>query len=158
MARIRTIKPEFCTSEQVVECSPTARLLFVTMWCFCDDAGRHPASVKRLKMECFPADHFSETDMTGFVSELLDVGLLIEYEHENSRFWQVTGWKHQKIDKPNYKYEPLDSRGIPLPVDERSASTLRVVVDSSPPEGKGRESKGREQKQWRLRRRFRIAV
>ena len=42
MARIRTIKPEFWTSEQVVDCSPTARLLFIGLWNFCDDGGVHP--------------------------------------------------------------------------------------------------------------------
>ena len=29
MARIRSVKPEYWTSEQVMECSPTARLLLL---------------------------------------------------------------------------------------------------------------------------------
>ena len=41
MARIRSIKPEFWTAEQVMECSPMARLLFIGMWNFCDDGGNH---------------------------------------------------------------------------------------------------------------------
>jgi hypothetical protein len=49
MARIRTVKPEFWTSEQVMELSPLARLAFIGMWNFCDDAGVHTASAKRLK-------------------------------------------------------------------------------------------------------------
>jgi hypothetical protein len=50
MARIRTVKPEFWTSEQVMNCSRDARLLFIGMWNFCDDGGNHPASAKTLKV------------------------------------------------------------------------------------------------------------
>jgi hypothetical protein len=46
MARIRTIRPEFWTSEQVTECSMPARLLFIGLWNFCDDGGRMPYSPK----------------------------------------------------------------------------------------------------------------
>jgi hypothetical protein len=57
-SRMRTVKPEFWTSEQVVECSPNARLLFIGLWNFCDDSGIHPAATKRLKRDVFPADNF----------------------------------------------------------------------------------------------------
>lgn len=144
MPRIRTIKPEFCTSEQVAECSTNARLLFVLMWCFCDDAGRHPANFKRLKMECFPGDSFTDKQVSGFVAELLKVGLLSEYTHENAAYWQVTGWfKHQRIDRPSYKYGPLDSDGNPISIDH-STNTRRTLDEHSPPEGNGRERIGRE--------------
>ena len=144
MPRIRTVKPEFCTSEQIVECSTSARLLFVLMWCFCDDAGRHPANVKRLKMEVFPGDPFTDKQVRGFVDELIHNGLMVEYIHENKGFWQVTGWKHQKIDRPNYKYGPLDENGHPMPIDEHSTNDRRTFEDHSPPEGNGREGKGEE--------------
>jgi hypothetical protein len=137
MPRIRTVKPEFCTSEQVAECSPTARLLFILMWCHCDDAGRHPASVKRLKMECFPADPISDASMKELIGELISADLIIEYEHLSKRFWQVTGWHHQKIDKPSYRYGPLDKAGIPIPVGDMSTSGRRHVVDDHPPEPTG---------------------
>lgn len=51
MARIRSIKPEFWTSEQVMALSPLARLAFLGMWNFCDDAGIHPASAKTLNAQ-----------------------------------------------------------------------------------------------------------
>ena len=40
MARIRTIKPEFFTSEDIVALSPLARLLFIALWCEADREGR----------------------------------------------------------------------------------------------------------------------
>jgi len=141
MARIRTIKPEFFTSEQVAECSPSARLLFVGLWCFCDDGGVHPASCKRLKMEIMPGDECSLDDIAGWINELKANGLLVEFRANNQRFWHVTGWKHQRVDKPNFKYpSPSD----PGSVVEGSTSGRGTVDDHSPPEGKGVEGKGVE--------------
>lgn len=40
MARIRTIKPEFFTSEDIVSLSPLARLFYVSLWCEADREGR----------------------------------------------------------------------------------------------------------------------
>ena len=147
MARIRTIKPEFCTSEQLAECSVTARLLFVEMWMFCDDGGRHPASTRRLKMECFPGDAFTDEQMQGFIGELLGEELLIEYEFEGKRYWQVTGWNHQRIDKPSYKYGPFDEEEKPAEVEEfvdHSRNGSRAIQDRLPPEGNGKERSRKE--------------
>lgn len=130
MARIRTIKPEFSTSEQIAECSRNARLLFVEMWCFCDDGGVHPASAKRLKMECFPADDdLSTADVQGMVAELIRAKLLVEFEAKGERFWFVTGWKkHQRIERPTFKYpSPPD----PLQFDDNSANDRRGITEHS---------------------------
>lgn len=125
MARIRSIKPEFFTSEQVVECSPSARLLFVGMWVFADDGGVHPASVKRLKMEVFPGDSFSDQDVRALVDELMNANLIVEYEAEGQRYWWVPSWdKHQKIDKPTYRF--------PRPFGEESTTPRRVLPEESP--------------------------
>ena len=40
MARIRTIKPEFFTSDDICALSPRARLLYVGLWCEADREGR----------------------------------------------------------------------------------------------------------------------
>lgn len=136
MARIRTIKPEFWTSEQIVECSPIARLLFIGMWNFCDDAGNHPASFKTLKMEVFPGDEISLEQIKSYTEELLSNGLLVCYDGCNGReYWHVTGWHHQKIDKPNPKHPPFDSSKTKK-FDDHSSNDMRTVYDHSPLEGK----------------------
>ena len=138
MARIRTIKPEFWTSEQVVECSPIARLLFVGMWNFCDDGGNHPASAKTLKMQIFPGDDIAINQVEVMVGELIEAGLLQQYTADGRNYWHVTGWKHQKIDRPSYKY--------PRPFSDNSSNARRELDGRHPPEGKGREGKGEEGK------------
>ncbi|HUU98237.1 MAG TPA: hypothetical protein VM487_21095, partial [Phycisphaerae bacterium] len=108
MARIRTIKPEFWTSEQVVECSPIARLLFIGMWTFADDAGRHPLSYARLKMEIFPADDFKIDSIESLVDELISAGLIRTYTITGKQFLQITGWHHQRIERPTVRHpEPV---------------------------------------------------
>lgn len=110
MARIRSVKPEFWTSEQVMDVSRDARILFIGMWNFCDDAGIHSANEKRLKAEVFPADDLTSSDVRRMVDELLRAGLLAEYEVGGQRFWIVTGWHHQKIDQPTFKHPGPDGR------------------------------------------------
>lgn len=104
MARIRTIKPEFWTSEQVMECSPNTRLVFVGLWNFCDDGGNHPASAKTLKAEVLPGDDITTATVQGYIDELIKVGLIELYEADGKSYWHVTGWHHQKIDQPTFKY------------------------------------------------------
>ncbi|HUS37962.1 MAG TPA: hypothetical protein VMX74_00840 [Pirellulales bacterium] len=149
MSRIRTIKPEFCTSDDITALTRDARLLFALMWMFCDDAGRHVASTRLLKREVFPDDDLEPGDMERWVAELTATGLLLPYSVDGRDYWQVTGWHHQRIDRPTVKF--------PAPPDsEDSASVLRVFGETSPPEssrvessrkeGKGVEGKGVEGK------------
>lgn len=141
MARIRTVKPEIWTSEQFVECSPNARLLFIGMFNFCDDGGIHPASIKRLKMEIYPGDDYSQEQMAEWIKELINNGLIALFSHENKEYWAVTGWKHQKIDRPTYRYPQLKNRE---PLAETSPSSQRDNSERLPPEGNGGESNGGE--------------
>lgn len=144
MARIRTIKPEFWTSEQIVECSTNARLLFIGLWNFCDDAGRHPDSPKRIKMEVFPGD---DIDVRPLLDQLEGVGLIARYEVDGEWFIEVKSWKkHQKIDQPTYRYPGPDGNieqsNSRRRQGEQSASVRRTLGERSPPEGNGREGKG----------------
>lgn len=113
MARYRTIKPEFWTSEQVMECTPMARLLFIGTWNFADDAGRHPFSPKQLKAEIFPSDNITSENVLGMLLELSKNGLIVRYTIDNRPYFYIKGWHHQRIDKPQKpKYPaPLGNGG-----------------------------------------------
>lgn len=109
MARIRSIKPEFWTSEQVMNCSRDARCLFIGMWNFCDDGGNHPASAITLKAEVLPGDVISPDTVMTWVDELIEQGLVAEYEVDGKEFWHVTGWHHQRIDQPTLRHPKGDA-------------------------------------------------
>lgn len=156
MSRIRTIKPEFWTSEQILSCSPYARLLFIGLWNFCDDNGVHPASYVRLKAEIFPADNFKIDEIKGWVNELILNRLVAQYQVEDIAYWIVTGWKkHQRIDRPTYRH-PLpsfdfnkikdDSSNNPRDFGDSSTTNFRMVEESSTTDRNGMDRKGKEEK------------
>lgn len=154
MSRIRTIKPEFWASEQVISCSPLSRLLFIGLWNFCDDNGVHQASYIRIKAEVFPADNFDIKEIKSCINELINNGLIREYMVDDKAYWIVTGWKkHQRIDKPTCRH-PLpqsdlkkiedNSTIIRRELTEQSFIDRKPVDESSSTEWKGMESKGME--------------
>lgn len=105
MARIRSVKPEFWTSEQVMNMSRDARLLFIGIWTFCDDNGIHPASALSLKAKVLPGDSITADQVMVFIDEMIEQGLLDEYEASGRSFWRVTGWsRHQRIDHPTFRH------------------------------------------------------
>lgn len=151
MARIRTIKPEFWTSEQIVECSPNSRLLFIGLWNFCDDGGVHPASPARAKMQIFPGDPFSKDDVQAMIDELIDAKLIQEYEIDGKAYWRVSGWKHQRIDQPTYRFPQPDGDTPESSIKRRThargtESVRRTPEECSIPEGKGREGNVKDKK------------
>ena len=138
MARIRTIKPEFWTSEQVMECSPLARLLFIGVWNFCDDAGNHPVSAKTLKALVFPGDDITSAKVAELLAELSMNGLIDLYEVSGKEYLHVNGWKHQKIDRPTIKHPAYR-----LTIDADSENARRALAEE-PPEPRRALTPGRE--------------
>ncbi|MBF0109257.1 MAG: hypothetical protein HQL76_08785 [Magnetococcales bacterium] len=123
MSRIRTIKPEFWTSDQIVACSYPARLLFIGIWNFCDDSGICPATPKRLKMQIFPGDDIGIDLLCQWIDELKAQKLLTEYKINDRRFYQVTGWHHQRIEKPTFRFPKEDGcipQAIKPPIRRRT--------------------------------------
>lgn len=76
MARIRTIKPEFFTSEDVVSLTPMARLLYIALWCEADREGRLAWKPRTFKIRYFPADNCDVDEMS---EELLTRGMVVQY-------------------------------------------------------------------------------
>lgn len=125
MARIRSIKPEFWSSEQVMECSRNARLLFIGLWNWCDDSGRLPIKLKTIKANIFPGDDLSLLDVQGMLRELSRNGLVMVYTVEEQEYLWVTGWHHQKINHPQPpKY--------PGPEQDDSSTIPGLLTDHSP--------------------------
>jgi len=96
-------------------------------------------------MECFPGDDFSLDTVNGWLEELWNVGLIDRYNHEGEEYLSVSGWqKHQRIDKPSYKYPPLDKDGNPAKFDERSRNGRLPFDDRSTADRNGMDRKGEE--------------
>ena len=152
MARYRMIKPDFWTSDQIVRCTLPTRLLFIGLWNFCDDGGIFPASASKLKANVYPNDHFTIQDVENMTGELLSESLIESYVVDGKEFWHVTGWHHQVIEYPSYRYPRSKEFGEAaklkrIQLNEPSSNLhLTFTEPSLVKEGKGREGKGRERK------------
>lgn len=136
MARIRTIKPEFWTDDDITECSLSARLLFIGIWNFADDAGNLDRSAKQIKARVFPVDN---VNCEPLIQELITHGLLREYSVNDQKYLHIPGFaKHQVINRPS---KPS------VPAYDESLRTQGVLTEPSEQTHDGREGKeGKEGK------------
>jgi len=131
MARIRTVKPDYWSSEQVMACSRDARLMFIGMWNFCDDKGRCPLAERTIKAQIFPNDDdINFTNIRGWIDALSKNGLVLIYEVNGRQYIQVTGWHHQRIDKPRLPKHPPP----PGVSDDNSTNEAGTVPEQSCPD------------------------
>jgi hypothetical protein len=117
MARARNIKPSFFTNDQLAECDPLARLLFIGLWTICDREGRLEERVKKIKAEVLPYD---KVDCETLLTQLERLGFIARYNVDNIKYIQVLNFtKHQH---PHMKETPST---IPAP-DLHHTSTVPV--------------------------------
>lgn len=129
MARIRTIKPEFFTSEDIVELSPLARLLYIALWCEADKEGRLVWKPKTFKMRYLPAD---DCDIAALLNELTSAGLVVLYGE---------GYAHIPAFRAHQHINPRESDSqLPDPSSTREARVGTRQARDSDPQG-GREGK-----------------
>lgn len=134
MARIRTIKPEFFTSEDIVGLSPLARLLYIAIWCEADKEGRLAWKPVTFKLRYFPGDN---CDIHALCEEIVDAGLVKLY---GEGYAVVPSFKaHQHIN-PRESDSQLPE---PTNVNTRPPRVTTRQTRDSDAQG-GREGKGRE--------------
>lgn len=95
MPRIRYLKPEFFSDEDLAELPFQARLTFAGLWCYADKSGRLEERPKYLKAMIFPYDNIDILKML----DLLSSGkpFIHRYETDGKHYIQIQNWnKHQK--------------------------------------------------------------
>lgn len=135
MARIRTIKPEFFTSEDIVRLSPLARIFYIGLWCEADREGKLPWKPFTLKLRYLPADQVDINDIAG---ELINSGLLFTYEVNNDSYALIPKFlKHQVINMKEAQSK------IPYPNShEFTGIHMNSPEFTEKTTGKGKERKG----------------
>ena len=143
MARIRTIKPEFFTSEDIAFLTPLARLFFIGLWCEADREGRLSWKPKTLKFRYLPADNI-DIDLIG--QELIDQRLIETYEVDGRNYAQITSFpKHQVINnRESQSSIPENPEKAQKRIDASGTRESGVKAEGKEgKEGKGREGKAR---------------
>jgi hypothetical protein len=130
--RIRSIKPEFWSSDDIAALSWENRLLFIGLWSYVADSGVGRDNPKLIAADLFPLeDDPLETlaTVSRGLASLSEAGLITRYRVGTKRFLHITEWAaHQKIDKPTRSNFPPPTCEDAI-FDEPSRETL----ESSPP-------------------------
>lgn len=144
MARIRTIKPDFFTSEDIVSLSPLARLLYIGIWCEADKEGRLVWKPFTFKLRYLPGD---ACDIKALCQEIVDQGLVVLY---GDGYAVVPAFsKHQHVNpRESDSVIPAPDGAAPVTkTKSRVVDACARVPDASPrvPHAQGgREGKGKE--------------
>ena len=105
--RIRSIKPEFWTSDDITELAIEDRFLFIGLWSYVDDNGVGRDEEHLIVASLFPRDMFLDPRETVArvqrgLSNLAAKGLILRYQADGKAYLEITTWKtHQRVDKPN---------------------------------------------------------
>lgn len=137
MARIRTIKPEFWTDEDMSEVSEAACLLAIGLLNYADDEGYFNANPKLIKAAIFPIREQSGS-IPVLMRELSSVGYISLFSgHDGKIYGLVNNFaKHQVINKAR-KSIIRDLCALPY---EYGTDTEQLPPGK---EGKGKEGKGK---------------
>ena len=146
MGRIRTIKPEFFTHEELFDLEEKeglpVRLAFIGLWTICDREGRFKWRPRSIKAQILPYDN---VDFSRVLDALATRGFVVRYASSGVEYGYVPGFsRHQVV---NFKEsqsnlpeppEPNEIPSIPRVLD--ALATRADRVDHAPSgEGKGRE-------------------
>lgn len=134
MARIRTIKPEFFSSERIAQLSRDARLTFIGLWTESDDYGVAEGNARVIKGHLWAFDDdVTPAVVERHIAEMLEDKprpLIQTFEADGRRYIHILGWPHQKINRPSGKRNPSPP-GLTPPPDEDSRNTHGGLSESS---------------------------
>jgi hypothetical protein len=144
MARIRTIKPEFWSHEELSAFPESVHILAAALLNYADDEGYFNANIQLIKASCFPIREPSVT-----IPVAIQYLSSIRYIRTGSTvdgkvYGHVIKFKeHQVVNKPKKsKIAELSITWVVVP--EESRINTVVVPEESREEWKGMEGNGRE--------------
>lgn len=142
--RIRTVKPEFFTHEELYDLGvssgfgPLVRLAFEGLWCQSDREGRFKWRPRSLKLAILPYD---DCDFDALMQALVDAGFVFRYGVNGKSYGWIPSFRdHQQINN-----REMASLLPPHPGESDACPTRGSRVDDAPRgEPNGTEGKGRE--------------
>jgi len=100
MPRIRYLKPEFFSDEDLADLKFETRLAYAGLWCFGDKEGRLEDRPKYLKAMIFPYDNIDMEKQLQILSKAKvnnGTPFIIRYSIEGHNFIEIVSWhKHQR--------------------------------------------------------------
>ena len=145
--RIRSIRPEFWSSEDIAAMDWHTRLVYIGLWSYVDDNGVGRDLERLIVSALFPLDEdLSESSLRvhGALKHLEAAGNITRYTVRGKPYLHITAWdKHQKINRPTGSRFPL-----PTCEDAEFAPVLNepsVSPHANAPLGEGEERRRGEE-------------
>lgn len=117
MARIRTIKPEFWRSPDIMQLDHFQRLLYIGLWNLADDEGRGEYNAAAIAADLFLSEyslnpHGALTQVETAFTEYSNSGMVRLYRVKNRQYFEIINWRdHQRINRPSAsKFPAYDQR------------------------------------------------
>jgi len=133
--RIRTIKPEWLSSQKLASASDAARLLSVALIVMADDHGRGRGSIAEIAMQVWRYEMTREdgakvretlAKVRETLAELSATGFVKLYQVDGNDYFELPAWsEHQRVDKPGKAKIPG-----PYATSENIRETLAKVPGS----------------------------
>jgi len=155
MARIRSIKPEFFTSETIASLPLSARLTFVGLWTYVDDNGVGLDNEMLINASVWPLEEDSLETLARTREDLATLSrkdLVKRYRDSRKGYLFVTSWdEHQKVDHPRRPRYPRPEDVVSEPASPCDDANPRddVAIDSrdsredlAPEQGSGIRDQG----------------
>lgn len=130
MARIRSVKPEFCTSEAIAKLTRDVRLHFIQLWTYADDYGRGKDEPRVIKGAIWPLDDDVTPDLVEqWQCALAEAGRIVRYAVDGRQFFEVVNWpEHQKPNRRTDSKLPTPDQGVPVvAVQEQCVRSVDAV-------------------------------
>ena len=124
MPRIRYLKPDFFTDEDLAELPFQTRLFFAGMWCLADREGRLEERPKYLKAMIFPYDKVDPEKELETLEKPKKNGLpfVQKYEVDGKGYLQILSWERHQSPHHTEKDSVLPPPPIPPPLTTTSLS------------------------------------
>lgn len=152
MARIRTIKPEFWRSPDIMQLDLFQRLLYIGMWNLSDDEGRGEYNPAAIAADLFLTEyslnpHGVLTQVENAFTEYSNRGMIRLYRVKKRDYFEIINWRdHQRINRPSAsKFPSFDQQEqeIHAPLTEDSLNAHGGLTGGRE-QGSGNRDQGKE--------------
>lgn len=127
VARIRSVHPQLCSSEDMAQLPAEVERTFIRLWTHCDDEGRAKDNPRLVKAAIYPLhDDMTVEVVDEHLSFLEQRGHIVRYETEGDRFLEVIHW--ETYQRPQKK---VPSK-FPAPPSSDKVTTPKFGETSNP--------------------------
>lgn len=131
--RIRQVKPEFWTSEDIATLDWPTRLVFIGMLSYVDDNGVGRDVENLITASLFPLEedqHATRMQITCSLQRLHTAGLIHRYTVDGRPFVEITGFsKHQYIPRPNKPRYPTANAENARKIDPQHVNDMQLAAN-----------------------------